>query len=196
MFTGLIQNIGTIQSIQKDGDWSIRIGTGLNMAEHDIGASIACSGCCLTVIEKGDGWFDVQVSAESLDKTNIASWEKGTPVNLEPSLRMGDELGGHFVFGHVDGLAELIDIKPDQDSHILTIKPPKPLMQYIASKGSVALNGVSLTVNDISNDTFTVNIIPHTWDHTTFGQAKAGDHLNIEIDMLARYVSRQMEIKL
>lgn len=193
MFTGLIQDIGTVQSIAKDGDWRVRIGTGFNMDRHDIGASIACDGCCLTVIEKGTDWFDVQVSHESLDKTILRHWAEGRRVNLEPSLRMGDELGGHFVFGHVDGVATVSAIESAQDSHVVTITLPHDLMKYIASKGSVSLNGVSLTVNDVTDTNFTINIIPHTWDHTTFGGLKEDDELNIEIDMLARYVARQIK---
>lgn len=191
MFTGLIQDIGTVTIIHKKGDWRIRIETQMDMTRHSIGASIACGGCCLTVIEKGKHWFDVEVSQESLSKTNIGQWENGTRINLEPSLRMGDELGGHFVFGHVDGLARIEGIKQSKDLHVITLTPPRDLMQFIAPKGSIALNGVSLTVNNVHTQTFTVNIIPHTWTHTTFQAVRANDELNIEIDMLARYVARQ-----
>lgn len=197
MFTGLIQDIGTVRSIDKDGDWRIVIeAKGLDMARHDIGASIACSGCCLTVVEKGDDWFAVDVSHESLGLTVIASWEQGTRINLEPSLRLGDEMGGHIVSGHVDGLAQIVDIKEDNDSWRLKIKVPQALAHYIASKGSVALDGISLTVNTVSkshgDDVFGVNIIPHTWEHTTLSDRKVGDQLNLEIDMLARYVARML----
>ena len=196
MFTGLIQDIGKVRSIDKDGDWRIVIGVtpneGMDMARHELGASIACSGCCLTVVEKGSDWFSVDVSAESLSKTIINDWEEGARINLEPSLRLGDELGGHIVSGHVDGLAELIDIKEDNDSWRLKIKVPQTLSQYIASKGSVALDGISLTVNEVDGDVFGVNIIPHTWEHTTLSDRKVGDRLNLEIDMLARYVARML----
>ena len=192
MFTGLIQDIGKVRSIDKDGDWRIVIETGMDMARHELGASIACSGCCLTVVEKGSDWFSVDVSAESLSKTIINDWEEGARINLEPSLRLGDELGGHIVSGHVDGLAELIDIKEDNDSWRLKIKVPQALSQYIASKGSVALDGISLTVNEVDEDVFGVNIIPHTWEHTTLSDRKVGDRLNLEIDMLARYVARML----
>jgi riboflavin synthase len=192
MFTGLIQDIGKVRSIDKDGDWRIVIETGMDMARHELGASIACSGCCLTVVEKGSDWFSVDVSAESLSKTIINDWEEGARINLEPSLRLGDELGGHIVSGHVDGLAELIDIKEDNDSWRLKIKVPQTLSQYIASKGSVALDGISLTVNEVDGDVFGVNIIPHTWEHTTLSDRKVGDRLNLEIDMLARYVARML----
>ena len=195
MFTGLIQDIGSVRSIEKDGDWRIVIETTLDMTRHEIGASIACSGCCLTVVDKGDDWFAVDVSAESLSKTGIGNWDIGVGVNLEPSLRLGDEMGGHIVSGHVDGLAELIDIKEEGDSKRLKIKVPQGFAQYIAPKGSVALDGISLTVNDVEEDVFGVNIIPHTWEHTTLSDRKTGDCLNFEIDMLARYVARQLDIR-
>lgn len=192
MFTGLVQDLGRVRSIEKSGDWRLVIETAFDMDLVPMGASICCSGCCLTVVEKFDGAFAVEVSAESLSKTNIGSWEEGRRINLEPSLKMGDELGGHFVFGHVDGLAELVSIQADGDSYRLQIKPPKNLMPYIASKGSIGLDGISLTVNEVEDDVFGVNIIPHTWEHTTLSDSQAGDMLNIEIDMLARYVARQM----
>ncbi len=195
MFTGLIQDIGIIREITKDGDWRIVIKTGMDMGALSMGASIACGGCCLTVMEKTADSFAVEVSAESLAKTNIGAWVEGRRVNLEPSLKMGDELGGHFVFGHVDGLAELSDIRKEGGSHRLTIKSPAALMSYIASKGSIALDGISLTVNEVGADSFGVNIIPHSWAHTTLSDRVVGDKMNIEIDMLARYVARQMEAK-
>ena len=195
MFTGLIQDIGTIRSIEKDGDWRIVIQTGLDMAREAIGASIACAGCCLTVVEKGDDWFAVDVSQESLSKTVIGDWDVGVHVNLEPSLRVGDEIGGHIVSGHVDGVAELLRVTPEQDSYRLSIRVPAELAGFIASKGSVALDGVSLTVNDLDENVFEVNIIPHTWEKTTLSERKVGDFMNLEIDMLARYVARQLECK-
>lgn len=192
MFTGIIQDIGSVRSIEKDGDWRIVITTAMDISNTAIGASIACSGCCLTVVEKGADWFAVDVSAESLSKTIIGTWEQGTRVNLEPALRMGDELGGHIVSGHVDDLAELIEIKAEGDSHRLKIKAPSGLSHYIAEKGSVTLDGISLTVNEVEGDVFGINIIAHTWDNTTLGNATVGQHINIEIDMLARYVARML----
>lgn len=194
MFTGIIQDIGTVKSIKRDGDWRIVIGTGLDLSATPMGASIACSGCCLTVVEKGDDWFAVDVSAESLSKTVIGDWAEGAKINIEPSLKLGDELGGHIVSGHVDGLAELISIEQDADSYRLKIKAPVELAKFIAQKGSVTLDGISLTVNEVDGDVFGVNIIPHTWQHTTLSDRSAGDKLNIEIDMLARYVARQLEV--
>lgn len=192
MFTGIIQDIGRVRSIEKNGDWRIVIETNMDLAKTPIGASIACSGVCLTVVEKGNDWFSADVSAETLSKTSIKNWEDGVSINLEPSLQLGDELGGHFVFGHVDGLATLESIEQEGDSHRLTIKAPADLIQFIASKGSVSLDGTSLTVNEVNGDTFGINIVPHTWEKTTLGQKQAGDELNIEIDMLARYVARQL----
>ncbi|HCQ71332.1 MAG: riboflavin synthase [Alphaproteobacteria bacterium] len=194
MFTGIIQDIGTVQSIDKQGDWRFVIKTALPLADKPLGASIACAGCCLTVVEKGADWFAVDVSGESLSKTTLGTWEQGTRLNLEPALRAGDELGGHIVSGHVDGLATLQSIKPENDSHILRFSVPQEFAAYIAPKGSITLNGVSLTVNDVENNEFTVNIIPHTWEVTTLGHLKAGDALNFEVDMLARYILRQREV--
>lgn len=197
MFTGLVQDIGEIISVKrKNNDVRLRIGCALDLKAEKIGASICCSGVCLTAVEIGPDWFDVEVSAESLSKTVIGTWEKGTKVNLEPSLRLGDELGGHFVFGHVDGVATLAGIEQDGESWRLTIKPPRDLMGYIAPKGSVSLNGVSLTVNEVDADTFGVNIIPHTWDKTNLSTLQKGDRMHIEIDMLARYVARMVEYKM
>ncbi|MAF97430.1 MAG: riboflavin synthase [Micavibrio sp.] len=193
MFTGIIIDIGSVKEIDKQGDWRITIGVNdFDLSTTEIGASICCSGCCLTVIEKGADWFRVDVSAESLSKTIISSWGQGTLLNLEPALKMGDELGGHIVSGHVDGLAELTSIKVEQDSHRLSFKVPDDLALYIASKGSVTLDGVSLTVNEVQDNQFGVNIIPHTWENTTLGQLKEGSKVNIEIDMLARYVARML----
>lgn len=193
MFTGLVQDIGTVTKIEKRGDTRITIETALDLSETPIGASICCSGVCLTAVQIGPGWFAVDVSAETLSRSGLGLWTKGTKVNLEPSLRMGDELGGHFVFGHVDGQAAIETIRQSGESQILTIAAPKELASFIAEKGSVALDGVSLTVNSVEANCFTVNIIPHTWEKTTLGLAKAGDKLNIEIDMLARYVARALK---
>ena len=160
------------------------------MAGVPMGASIACSGCCLTVVEKGADWFAVDVSAESLSKTNLGTWGEGTKINLERSLKLGDEMGGHIVSGHVDGLAELLDMRQEGDSWRLSIRAPEGFESYVASKGSIALDGVSLTVNEVEGDVFGVNIIPHTWSVTSFHALTPGDRLNCEIDMLARYVHR------
>ena len=192
MFTGLIRDIGEIIDIQKPagGDMLARIRTTLDPKDLSLGASIACSGVCLTVIKYEEGIFDVQASSETLSKTKLDTWQIGTKINLEPSLRMGDDLGGHFVFGHVDGLAEVISIEQSGESYLMVIKPPPHLMKYMAVKGSVALDGTSLTVNKVNDDNFEIMIIPHTWDNTTFAYLRTGDQLHVEIDMLARYVER------
>lgn len=193
MFTGIITDIGTVHSIEnKEGDWRVCIRTSFDLTQTDIGASIACSGCCLTVVEKTDGAFYVDVSAESLSKTNIGSWETGIKINLEQALKMGDELGGHIVSGHVDGLATVHSIKAENDSWRIVFDAPKELAGMIAPKGSVALNGVSLTVNEVDDTQFGVNIIPHTWENTTFGGLQEGQKAHLEVDMLARYVARAL----
>jgi riboflavin synthase len=190
MFTGIISAIGRIDDIQKPGDWRLKITTPWDCAKIDLGASIACSGVCLTVIERDADWFAVEVSAESLSRTTIGTWQAGTQINLERALRLGDELGGHIVSGHMDGLAIIDQITRSGDSHELKISVPDALSKFIAEKGSVSLDGISLTVNAIEGSRFGVNIIDHTWGHTTLGHATIGQHLNLEIDMLARYVSR------
>ena len=190
MFTGIISAIGRIDDIQKPGDWRLKITTPWDCAKIDLGASIACSGVCLTVIERDADWFAVEVSAESLSRTTIGTWQAGTQINLERALRLGDELGGHIVSGHVDGLAIIDQITRSGASHELEISVPEALSKFIAEKGSVSLDGISLTVNAIEGSRFGVNIIDHTWGHTTLGHATIGQHLNLEIDMLARYVSR------
>ncbi len=193
MFTGIITHIGEIARIDRSrGDWRFFIKTTMNVAEIVKGASISCSGCCLTVVDKDKDWMAFDVSAETLSKTVLGSWDVGTRVNLEKSLKVGDELGGHIVSGHVDGLAHIVSITPDGDSHRLKIEVPKSLALYIAQKGSVALDGVSLTVNEVDGTVFGVNIIPHTWAYTTLGNRQNGDTLNMEVDMLARYVARQL----
>ncbi len=197
MFTGIITDIGIISSVQNEGgDTRLGIQTKFDLSKTDIGASIACAGCCLTVVEKQGDVFFVEVSAESLSKTNISAWSEGTKINLEQALKMGDELGGHIVSGHVDGLATLTALNKEGDSHRLTFEVPKELGGFIAPKGSVTLDGISLTVNEVSiiseGTTFGVNIIPHTWDNTTLGVIKIGDKVHLEIDMLARYVQRAL----
>lgn len=191
MFTGIITDIGTILRVDDTrGDKRFEIATHWDMTNVPMGASIACSGCCLTVVAKTQHSFTVDVSAESLSKTNLGSWVEGTKINLESSLKFGDELGGHLVSGHVDGLATLEGITPDGDSYRLKIRAPEHLKQFVAQKGSVALNGISLTVNEVDDDVFGINIIPHTWQVTTMGRSKVGDKINMEVDMLARYVAR------
>jgi riboflavin synthase len=193
MFTGIVTDVGRVAAIEKRGDTRLRIETAYDTNEIPIGASIACSGPCLTVVEKGPGWFAVDASAETLARTTLGSWSVGTPVNLERALRLGEELGGHIVSGHVDGLARVLDLAPEGDSFRFVFEAPPALARFIAPKGSVALDGVSLTVNEVDGARFGVNIIPHTLKNTTFGRLAAGDRVNLEIDMLARYVARLTE---
>ena len=193
MFTGIITDIGTVRAIQKRGDTRFEIATAYDLKTVDMGASIACNGCCLTVIEKDADWFAVEVSAETLSKTTLGTWGEGTRINLERALKLGDELGGHIVSGHVDGVGEIVSITPEGDSRRFRFRVPAVLARFIASKGSVAVDGTSLTVNEVEGCEFGVNIIPHTQAVTTWGQARAGQPVNIEIDMLARYVARLAE---
>ena len=195
MFTGLITDVGRVRAVTGVGDRRIEIETSFPIAEIELGASIACSGVCLTAIEFGDNWFAVEASEETTSKTTVGDWQAGDALNLERSLRIGDELGGHLVFGHVDGVAEIAERRTDGDSIRFSILAPDDLAPYIASKGSVALSGVSLTVNEVDGNRFGVNIIPHTADATTLGRLSAGDRVNLEIDMLARYVARQLEAR-
>ncbi len=193
MFTGLVQDIGTIKSIEDSGaDKRIVIETGIDLKNVSVGGSISCSGCCLTVVEIDGKTFAVDVSGETLDVTALSDWQAGNKINIEPSLRLGDEIGGHLVSGHVDGTAVLESIAPDGGSYRLKIRVSEGLAGFIASKGCVSLDGVSLTVNEVEGDVFGVNIMPQTWENTTLGLKSAGDALNIEIDMLARYVARMM----
>ncbi|MGY9003516.1 MAG: riboflavin synthase [Rhodospirillales bacterium] len=193
MFTGIISDLGNVRAIQPGGDTRLEILTKYDPATIDLGASICCSGCCLTVIDIGENWFAIQVSAESLIKTVISSWQVGTPINLERALKMGDELGGHIVSGHVDDVGEVIELIDEGDSKRISFKVPELLKRFIAEKGSVTVDGVSLTVNEVNNDIFGVNIIPHTQQFTTLGKLRVGNHVNLEIDMLSRYVARQLE---
>ncbi|MDG1006859.1 MAG: riboflavin synthase [Alphaproteobacteria bacterium] len=194
MFTGIITDIGTIAKVTQSGDTRFDVLTAYDTDTIDMGASIAHSGVCLTVIDKGKGaegdWFAVEASKETLDVTSAANWQAGTKLNLERALKMGDELGGHIVSGHVDGLAEITTITPEGDSQRYTFKTSAALMPFIAPKGSVTLDGTSLTVNEVEGLTFGVNLIPHTQDVTTWGLSKVGDIINLEIDVLARYVAR------
>lgn len=197
MFTGIITALGTIRAIDPIGDGKdMRLVIGSpwpDTASIALGASIACSGCCLTVVETGPDWFAVDVSAETLSKSRLGAWTIGSQVNLERSLRMGDEMGGHIVSGHVDGVAEAVSATPDNASTRWLFRVPHELSRFIAPKGSVTVDGVSLTVNEVQGDIFGVNIIPHTAAVTGFGTLAPGDAVNIEIDMLARYVARLTE---
>ncbi|MGE0669181.1 MAG: riboflavin synthase [Sphingomonadales bacterium] len=193
MFTGIITDIGRVRSIKPRGDTRFEIETGYDTSTIEIGASIACSGACLTVVDKGAGWFAVDVSAETLAKTNLGLWREGTAINLERSLRLGDELGGHIVLGHVDGVGTVAGVAPEGDSLRFLFEVPAHLGGFVASKGSIAVNGVSLTVNEVEGNAFGVNIIPHTQQMTTFGKMAAGDRINLEVDVLARYVARLNE---
>ena len=190
MFTGIITDIGRIERPEHRGDLRARIATAYDTASIDIGASIACDGVCLTAVALGQGWFDVDISAESVSVTTIQFWQEGQRINLERALKVGDELGGHIVSGHVDGMAEIVAMRPEGDSTRFTFRAPEALAKFIAPKGSVALNGTSLTVNEVAGCDFGVNIIPHTQQVTTWGGAKVGDRVNLEIDTLARYVAR------
>ena len=193
MFTGIITDIGRVVALERRGDLRARIATGYDTDTIDIGASIACDGVCLTVVALGPDWFEVDVSAETVSKTNLSGWEDARPINLERALKVGDELGGHIVSGHVDGLAEVVGKRNEGDSTRLTLRAPAELAGFIAPKGSVALNGTSLTVNEVEGVEFGVNLIPHTKTVTTWGDVRAGDRINIEIDTLARYVARLQE---
>jgi riboflavin synthase len=190
MFTGIITDVGRVRTVVPSGDARFTIATSYDTAEIALGASIGCAGVCLTVIDKGPGWFAVQASAETLSHTTLRGWREGTSVNLERALRLGDELGGHIVSGHVDTVAEIVERRPEGDSLRFVFEVPVGFERAVATKGSVALDGVSLTVNEVDGGRFGVNIIPHTQAKTTFGEARVGDRVNLEIDMLARYVAR------
>ena len=194
MFTGIVTDIGRVRSVrQTERDRRYEIETSWDTTGIDLGASISHAGCCLTVTEKGPGWFAVEVSGETLSKTTLGDWREGDPVNLERAAKLGDELGGHIVSGHVDGLGRVVSVTPEGGSHRIDIEAPAPLHRYIAAKGSITVDGVSLTVNAVEGQVFGLNIIPHTWQATTLGGLKAGDAVNLEIDMLARYLARWQE---
>jgi len=195
MFTGIITDIGTLTQLDQQGDLRARIATAYDTSGIERGASIASDGVCLTVIDLGPDWYDVQISAETVSKTNLKSWSLGQRVNLERALRVGDELGGHIVSGHVDGVAEVIAVRDEGDSTRVTLRAPEPLARFIAPKGSVALNGTSLTVNEVDGTDFGINFIPHTKAVTTWGDVAVGDLVNLEIDTLARYVARLNEVQ-
>ena len=193
MFTGIITDIGTITDMRQEGDLRVRIQTSYDTGGIDMGASIASDGVCLTVVDLGPDWYDVQISAETVSKTNVSAWAVGKRVNLERALRVGDELGGHIVSGHVDGVAKVVSVIDEGESTRVQLRAPDDLARFIAPKGSVALNGTSLTVNEVQGAVFGINFIPHTKDVTTWGDVATGDAVNLEIDTLARYVARLAE---
>jgi riboflavin synthase len=196
MFTGIVTDVGTVRSAEQRGDLRLVIGTDYDLGTVDLGASISCSGVCLTVVDKGGDWFAVDVSGETISKTAADHWRSGAKLNLERALRLGDEFGGHIVTGHVDAVAAVVGTSREGDSTRIGLRAPKALAPMIAPKGSITLDGVSLTVNEVGesgDDThFAVNIIPHTGQHTTLGELKAGQQLNVEIDVLARYLDRML----
>jgi riboflavin synthase len=197
MFTGIVTDVGIVRSTEQRGDLRLTIGTSYDLDTVDLGASISCSGVCLTAVDKGADWFAVDVSAETISKTAADHWREGARLNLERALRLGDELGGHIVTGHVDAVAEIVGTCPEGDSTRVGISVPKALAPMIAPKGSITLDGVSLTVNEVrdaedGSTHFAVNIIPHTAQHTTLGALKAGQQLNVEVDVLARYLDRML----
>ncbi len=196
MFTGITTDVGTVRSAEERGDLRLTIGCGYDMGSVELGSSIACSGVCFTVVDKGDDWFAVDASAETRSRTAPDLWREGGRLNLERSLRIGDELGGHIVSGHVDGVAEAVEVRPEGGSAQIELRLPSDLAPYLAPKGSVTLDGVSLTVNDVRDDGgsthFSVNIIPHTAANTTLGEIAPGRQLNVEIDVIARYLERML----
>lgn len=194
MFTGIVTDVGRVRAVSPtDRDRRYEIETAWDVSGIDLGASVSHAGCCLTVVEKGQGWFAVEVSNETLSKTTLGEWTEGRRVNLERAARLGDEMGGHVVSGHVDGVGTVVAVTPEGGSHRVTFETPEPLHRYIAAKGSITVDGVSLTVNEVEGRRFGVNLIPHTWDHTTLGGLNPGDRVNLEIDMLARYLARWQE---
>lgn len=190
MFTGIVTDVGRVKAVERRGDTLFTIGTRFDVAEVPVGASIAHNGVCLTVVDRGPDRFAVQASGETLSVTTLGSWEPGTPVNLERALRLGEELGGHIVSGHVDGVGTVVEIAPEGESLRFVFEAPERLSKYIATKGSIAIDGVSLTVNEVEGARFGVNIIPHTRAVTCFAFCQVGTKVNLEIDMLARYVAR------
>jgi riboflavin synthase len=197
MFTGIVTDVGTVLAAEQRDDLRIRIGTSYDLSTVDLGASIACSGVCLTVVDKADGWFEVDLSAETLSRTTSGLWKQAARLNLERSLRLGDELGGHIVSGHIDGIAQVVGVYPEGGSTRISLSVPRDLGEAIAPKGSVTLDGVSLTVNDVRDAEegtthFSVNIIPHTAEQTTLGFVEPAQQLNVEIDVLARYLQRML----
>jgi riboflavin synthase len=200
MFTGIITDVGTITKAEQRGDLRLIVQCGYDMDSVDLGASIACSGCCLTVVDKGADWFAVDASAETVRCTAQGQWSEGNRLNLERALKVGDELGGHIVTGHVDGVGEIVSVMPTGDSHVVVVRLPSDLAAFVAPKGSITVDGVSLTVNSVTDaadggTSFSLNIIPHTWDVTTFAGLAAGRAVNLEIDVLARYLMRMEQVR-
>ena len=195
MFTGIITDVGRIVAAEQRGDLRLRIACGYDMETVDLGASIACSGVCLTVVDKGHDWFDVDLSAETVRRSAPGMWNEGRRLNLERSLKLGDELGGHIVTGHVDGVGTVAVAEPVGDSTRIVVEAPAELAPYIAAKGSIAVDGVSLTVNAVDGARFELNIIPHTAQQTTFSELAEGRGVNLEIDILARYIGRMLEMR-
>jgi riboflavin synthase len=194
MFTGIVTDVGRLKAVQDTGGGRrFEVETGYDTATLDLGASVSHAGCCLTVVDKGPGWFAVEVSNESLAATSLGDWREGDPVNLERALKLGDELGGHIVSGHVDAAGEVVSVAPDGDSWRVRIRAPEPLHRFIAPKGSITVDGVSLTVNEVDGAVFGVNLIPHTWQVTTLNRLQPGTRVNLEIDVLARYAARWRE---
>jgi riboflavin synthase len=194
MFTGIVTDVGRVRAVRDTNrDRRFEIETAFETAGIDIGASISHAGCCLTVVDKGERWFAVEVTGETLTMSTLDEWKVGRRINLERAAKVGDELGGHIVSGHVDGVGEVLSVTPEGGSHRVTIRAPRPLHRFIAPKGSITVEGVSLTVNEVEDDVFGVNIIPHTWEVTTLAELKAGSRVNLEIDMLARYLARWRE---
>jgi len=199
VFTGIITDVGTIEAVERRGDLRARISTVYDTATVDLGASIACSGVCLTVVDKGPGWFAVDISGESVARSADSMWSQGTALNLERALKVGDELGGHIVTGHVDGVGEVVSVTAEGDSHVVGFAAPRAIAPYIAPKGSIAIDGVSLTVNTVEDEAervlFSINLIPHTMAMTSFAGIAPGRRVNIEIDVLARYLGRMEQLR-
>ena len=194
MFTGIVTDVGRLRAVRETNrDLRFEVETSFDLSTIDMGASISHAGCCLTIVEKGDNWFAVEISGETISLTTLGTWKEGDPINLERAARVGDELGGHIVSGHVDGVGEVISVESEGGSHRVKIRVPRPMHRFIAPKGSITVDGVSLTVNEVDDDVFGVNLIPHTWDVTTLGRLKSGAKVNLEIDMLARYLARWRE---
>jgi riboflavin synthase len=191
MFTGIIVDVGRVARIEEDEGRRITVETRLPMGEIPLGSSIATNGICFTAVDKGEGWFQLQASGETIARTTVGDWRVDDPVNLERSLRIGDELGGHIVFGHVDGVGEILELARIGESHRLVVGMPKDLAPMVAVKGSIAIDGISFTVNEAKTDRLAVNVIPYTWAHTNLARRKRGERVNLEVDMLARYVARQ-----
>jgi riboflavin synthase len=194
VFTGIVTDVGRVRRVEaREGGRRLEIETAYDTASLDLGASVNHAGCCLTVVERGPGWFAVELSNETLGKTTLGGWREGDAVNLERALRMGDELGGHVVSGHVDGTGEVVSVAQDGEAWRVRVRAPAPLHRFVAPKGSIAIDGVSLTVNEVEGEVFGVSLIPHTWRHTTLCRLKPGDRVNLEVDMLARYAARWRE---